>query len=883
MRHLLGALPALALGFAMATSIATFSCRAPSLAASSRSEKPSVLFQETFEDPDTVRRHWLVIAPESSGATMLTEDGAARLVLPSRGELSLLRMLDASAVRGRRLRVFARIRTDSTNADAQVMVAFGDSAPSFRTRVRTEPVSADSWRSISTMVDVDPGALRVELSLVARGTGNAWFDDIRVELLEQAITRSNVVLTSQQMMSVQALTRAIALIRYRHPSDQAAKLDWNSFFPIAIDRVLQAADEGTLLSELRDLFGKIAPTVEFSRLPTYSVAEPPHGGAAHLSRWRHAGLGPGMPYSSWREGRDPDQANVLVDTPVAISRLSDCKNAQLRATVRGIRGDGRVFVYADVYRQGRNIAHFDREVARDNSMISFDFDMPIDAHRVRLGIEIKAQSETTLEALSLTCDNRDSVHVDLGKATWLHRDFYDLYSYALHPCGVNQCLEIARRPFDATFVPSRDVLDAKITENLWMHMPLAVWVDDRRTLPEMGLWVSPAPGTATDTAERLATVASAWATLSVFYPYFRDQDIDWLRELPGALTGAAASRSTADTYLALAKLIAKLRDNHARAIHPAFPIDGILPVTLRKFADKLVVVGALPEYAKLLPVGTEILSIDRVPAMQLYADMSDRVSSATPGWVAWAVPTWLTLGPLGTFSTVRIMTADSREVDVLLPHLSREFYDSLIKEPRPPFGATLAPGVHYVDLELMKAERWQAALPALANARVIILDMRGYPSNAVFTLLGHFIDREIRSPEWQVPTVEADGYRTSYWTIQPMKPRLSAKLIVLLDGRASSAAETFLQIVRDNHLATLVGETSSGTNGNPKIVALPGGFSMRFTGMRVPFADGTALQGRGIVPDEVVHPTLQAVREGRDEILHAAMARAGKLIATERP
>jgi C-terminal processing protease CtpA/Prc len=52
---------------------------------------------------------------------------------------------------------------------------------------------------------------------------------------------------------------------------------------------------------------------------------------------------------------------------------------------------------------------------------------------------------------------------------------------------------------------------------------------------------------------------------------------------------------------------------------------------------------------------------------------------------------------------------------------------------------------------------------------------------------------------------------------------------------------------------------------------------MRFTGMRIPLQDGTALQGRGIVPDHVVHPTLEGVRAGRDEILDAALQLAAHL------
>jgi C-terminal processing protease CtpA/Prc len=92
----------------------------------------------------------------------------------------------------------------------------------------------------------------------------------------------------------------------------------------------------------------------------------------------------------------------------------------------------------------------------------------------------------------------------------------------------------------------------------------------------------------------------------------------------------------------------------------------------------------------------------------------------------------------------------------------------------------------------------------------------------------------------------------------------------------TSYGETILQNIRDNHLATLVGESSGGTNGNIAEALLPGGFIMHFTAMRVQLPDGTAIQGKGIIPDHLVHPTLQGVRAGRDEVLMAAVAFAEK-------
>jgi C-terminal processing protease CtpA/Prc len=78
-------------------------------------------------------------------------------------------------------------------------------------------------------------------------------------------------------------------------------------------------------------------------------------------------------------------------------------------------------------------------------------------------------------------------------------------------------------------------------------------------------------------------------------------------------------------------------------------------------------------------------------------------------------------------------------------------------------------------------------------------------------------------------------------------------------------------MVRDHHLATLVGEPTAGTNGDVNSFVVPGGFEVRFTGLRTSAVDGSTVQGHGIIPDRIVHPTLGGIRAGRDEILEAAV------------
>jgi hypothetical protein len=108
-----------------------------------------------------------------------------------------------------------------------------------------------------------------------------------------------------------------------------------------------------------------------------------------------------------------------------------------------------------------------------------------------------------------------------------------------------------------------------------------------------------------------------------------------------------------DIHKALSRLVAKLHDNHARAMHPDLEPNGVLPIALRRFGDQVVIVGVLDGYVTPLPVGAEVTAFGGVPALQAYDEMRTRVSGATDRWIDYIVPFWLTVGQLGLGGRVK--------------------------------------------------------------------------------------------------------------------------------------------------------------------------------------------------------------------------------------
>ena len=90
-------------------------------------------------------------------------------------------------------------------------------------------------------------------------------------------------------------------------------------------------------------------------------------------------------------------------------------------------------------------------------------------------------------------------------------------------------------------------------------------------------------------------------------------------------------------------------------------------------------------------------------------------------------------------------------------------------------------------------------------------------------------------------------------------------------GEAISAAETLMGIAEHHRLGAIVGGPTAGTNGNVNILALPGGYRVAWTGMKVTKQDGSRHHGVGIRPTIPVSRTLKGVIAGRDEVLERAV------------
>jgi C-terminal processing protease CtpA/Prc len=96
-------------------------------------------------------------------------------------------------------------------------------------------------------------------------------------------------------------------------------------------------------------------------------------------------------------------------------------------------------------------------------------------------------------------------------------------------------------------------------------------------------------------------------------------------------------------------------------------------------------------------------------------------------------------------------------------------------------------------------------------------------------------------------------------------------MVVLTGHETASSAENFLVSIDSIKRATVVGQRTFGSTGQPLSFELPGGGKARICTKRNTYPDGRDIVGVGIIPDIEVNPTKEDRISGRDVVLEKAL------------
>ena len=460
------------------------------------------------------------------------------------------------------------------------------------------------------------------------------------------------------VQNIRAFAKLYGYVRWFHPSDEAASLDWNRFAVYGARRVQNAEDAGELQATLEELFLPVAPSLRI-----YQTGSGPIAASSGVDRspdmnvvaWQHRGvdLGGSGPFRSIRLHRpDPSRpAQGVVYQAVEAERLRG-REIRLSANARLARGRGSGQLGLLVQVHGERGRSFSDDMG-DRPITSSDWarytvtgHVDDQARTIIFGAILRGAGTGQLDDLSLEVREDGSWRpIDAVIPGFEARDPEDdLVNWELQSTeGADHdvrlvaegeqadivVLTLEEEPLAAALFPARPALgeatDAALGRGLRALVPLALATGQDGTLPKTDIEkrrrlrqaldsLDGANLRAGDPGVRAAGVIVTWNVLQHFFPYFDAVDADWELVLTESLSRVLRASDVREVLDVLNRMLYHLGDAHAHAFHPILLEDRGLPLRVHWIEGRPVVVASSDTVA--LQPGDVVLSIDGTPGWQ---------------------------------------------------------------------------------------------------------------------------------------------------------------------------------------------------------------------------------------------------------------------------
>jgi len=374
---------------------------------------------------------------------------------------------------------------------------------------------------------------------------------------------------------------------------------------------------------------------------------------------------------------------------------------------------------------------------------------------------------------------------------------------------------------------------------------------------------------------RLLSLFRYWNTVEYFFPYKYMTDQNWDEVLSEMIPKFKNAKNALEYQLAIIETAVKLDDSHTyttTAITNDFFGRKYIPASFKIIDRKAVITRFLDEsLAKVddLRIGDVIdkvndKSIDDIISEKLkYIPGSNYNTKLRNAY--WAIFN-------GSTDSVKISL--NRNGILLDKIVHRYFFkDFKLKNEVKEKYKILDGNIGYINLGAYVGIREiEKMMSDLKSTKGIIIDMRvaqshPYPlARSLFKTKKEFA--KLIKPDLSYPGkfIWEDPETTS-----PIKSQYySGKVVVLVNESTQSQSEYFTMYLQTGDNVTTIGSQTAGADGNTNDIEFIG-FETLMTGLGVFYPDGTETQRKGVKIDIEVQPTIEGIREGKDEVIERAL------------
>ncbi len=384
-----------------------------------------------------------------------------------------------------------------------------------------------------------------------------------------------------------------------------------------------------------------------------------------------------------------------------------------------------------------------------------------------------------------------------------------------------------------------------------------------------------------DDGFRLLAAYRYWNMIHYYFPYKNLMDNDWNHILKKYIPLFLEAKNELAYELVMVAMIGEVQDSHAtlrsRAIENSkgklFP-----PVHVKFIKEQLVVDDYFNADMKKevgLELGDVITHINEKSVQEIIEELLPQYSGSN-------YPSQLRNMSLDILrfddkkSQLKIMRK-SKSMTVTIPMFELkdlDYYNWYRDDADGKSYKLMDDNIGYITLKNIKAEDVSNIRKAFKKTQGIIIDIRNYPSASMPFTLGAFFTSESKvftrftGPVYNNP---GEFFFAASLNVPKSIDTYQGPLVVMVNEVTQSHAEFTTMAFQAGERTTVIGSTTAGADGNVSIINLPGGLTTSISGIGVYYPDGGETQRVGVRIDEVVLPSVQGIREGRDELLDRAI------------
>jgi len=385
-----------------------------------------------------------------------------------------------------------------------------------------------------------------------------------------------------------------------------------------------------------------------------------------------------------------------------------------------------------------------------------------------------------------------------------------------------------------------------------------------------------------DTGYRILSLFRYWNIIQYFFPYKHLIGQDWKNVLDEFIPKFIEAKNKTEYNLIVLELIANIHDTHTSHTDDKPGLNDFLglniaAIELTYVENKPVVTGYYDdELGKEtgLEIGDILTKVNNLSVEELVLDKIKYTPASN-------YPTLLrdmALRLLRTndpFIHIEFIRNNSAENQTIKTYPINEFNLNRKYESTDTSFKLIYPNIAYINNSSVKKNHLSKIWKEIKNSKGLIIDNRNYPFDfPIYELTRYLMPDRINFARFSIGSLEMPGtfiYTPSIHIGNKTDTFYKGKVVILINELSQSSSEFHAMAYRVHPNAVVIGSTTAGADGNISQFYLPGGITTKISGIGVYYPDYRETQRVGIVPDIEIKPTIQGIKEGRDEILEKAI------------